>query len=215
MVTTVLPIFRCPDRPRRCPDRHGRRLPRQPVWRHGSRRLVPKRTSAVGSTAASLTPQGPTAPTSCAAMRSRASPRWDDPIRAPVGSRSPNSACGRWRSFTDVAGRNDALFRSELASRVRTRERVSRSANVRQRSREHGPSCRLWPKTETKVRVRILFRTTSTSGSPCQRSGGCGIRTREGLHPTRFPSERHRPLGESSARNLTGKANRRRTQSAA
>jgi hypothetical protein len=36
------------------------------------------------------------------------------------------------------------------------------------------------------------------------RGGGCGIRTREGLHPTRFPSERHRPLGESSARKVTG-----------
>ena len=32
-----------------------------------------------------------------------------------------------------------------------------------------------------------------------RRGGGCGIRTREGLHPTRFPSVRHRPLGESSA----------------
>ena len=29
-------------------------------------------------------------------------------------------------------------------------------------------------------------------------SGGWGIRTPEGLHPTRFPSVRHRPLGESS-----------------
>ena len=28
--------------------------------------------------------------------------------------------------------------------------------------------------------------------------GGWGIRTPEGLHPTRFPSVRHRPLGESS-----------------
>lgn len=28
--------------------------------------------------------------------------------------------------------------------------------------------------------------------------GGCEIRTREGVNPTRFPSERHRPLGESS-----------------
>ena len=29
-------------------------------------------------------------------------------------------------------------------------------------------------------------------------SGGWGIRTPEGFHPTRFPSVRHRPLGESS-----------------
>lgn len=32
--------------------------------------------------------------------------------------------------------------------------------------------------------------------------GGWGIRTPEGLHPTRFPSVRHRPLGESSWRAL-------------
>src|SRR3954463_9038568 len=35
-----------------------------------------------------------------------------------------------------------------------------------------------------------------TAGSGC---GGWEIRTPEGLHPTRFPSERHRPLGESSS----------------
>ena len=35
-------------------------------------------------------------------------------------------------------------------------------------------------------------------------SGGCGIRTREGVNPTRFPSVRHRPLGESSAAEITG-----------
>ena len=33
--------------------------------------------------------------------------------------------------------------------------------------------------------------------------GGWGIRTPEGFHPTRFPSVRHRPLGESSLLNLT------------
>ena len=32
--------------------------------------------------------------------------------------------------------------------------------------------------------------------------GGCGIRTREGLHPTRFPSVRTRPLCESSGETL-------------
>ncbi len=32
----------------------------------------------------------------------------------------------------------------------------------------------------------------------CTPGGGWGIRTPEGLHPTRFPSVRHRPLGESS-----------------
>src|SRR5207248_4451641 len=38
---------------------------------------------------------------------------------------------------------------------------------------------------------------------PGRRGGGCEIRTREGLHPTRFPSVRPRPLGESSAGKLT------------
>src|SRR5437764_4303768 len=38
-----------------------------------------------------------------------------------------------------------------------------------------------------------------------QDGGGCEIRTREGLPPTRFPSVRPRPLGESSAGQLTGR----------
>ena len=33
---------------------------------------------------------------------------------------------------------------------------------------------------------------------PRRAGGGYEIRTREGVNPTRFPSERHRPLGESS-----------------
>src|SRR5215471_11720888 len=36
-------------------------------------------------------------------------------------------------------------------------------------------------------------------------SGGCEIRTREALPPTRFPRVRPRPLGESSAGKFTGK----------
>ena len=44
------------------------------------------------------------------------------------------------------------------------------------------------------------------SKSPSHSGGGCGIRTREGVNPTRFPSVRHRPLGESSARKVTGNA---------
>ena len=32
----------------------------------------------------------------------------------------------------------------------------------------------------------------------CIKRGEWGIRTPEGLHPTRFPSARHRPLGEFS-----------------
>jgi hypothetical protein len=36
--------------------------------------------------------------------------------------------------------------------------------------------------------------------------GGRGIRTPEGVNPTRFPSERHRPLGDTSAEEVTGGA---------
>src|SRR5215203_4970492 len=80
--------------------------------------------------------------------------------------------------------------------------------------RARGPiEFQLRPKSETSELRPIHDRTPGISVRPCQRSGGCGIRTREGLHPTRFPSERHRPLGESSARNLTGNAQPRRTPS--
>ena len=59
-------------------------------------------------------------------------------------------------------------------------------------------------------RVRFVLPPSSAShavgnGIPARRGdgrdgGGWGIRTPEGLHPTRFPSVRHRPLGESSRR---------------
>src|SRR3954451_4080940 len=51
------------------------------------------------------------------------------------------------------------------------------------------------------------FEPCPERGARCPASalgGGCGIRTREGVNPTRFPSERHRPLGESSAGEGTG-----------
>jgi hypothetical protein len=51
----------------------------------------------------------------------------------------------------------------------------------------------------------------ATMFAPGESGGGCGIRTREGVNPTRFPSERHRPLGESSARKATGKGKSGRT----
>src|SRR5215471_21593794 len=49
------------------------------------------------------------------------------------------------------------------------------------------------------AREHDLDASSQVSGS-----GGCEIRTREGLPPTRFPSVRPRPLGESSAGKLTG-----------
>ena len=66
-------------------------------------------------------------------------------------------------------------------------------------------------KTRGTLGARIVQRSSINSRKEDSRpsqSGNCGgggyeIRTREGVNPTRFPSERHRPLGESSAGNLT------------
>ena len=44
----------------------------------------------------------------------------------------------------------------------------------------------------------IATKNPGISRIPGSAGGGWGIRTPEGLHPTRFPSVRHRPLGESS-----------------
>ena len=47
-------------------------------------------------------------------------------------------------------------------------------------------------------------RDSRPSQSGNRDGGGYEIRTREGVNPTRFPSERHRPLGESSVGERTG-----------
>ena len=49
----------------------------------------------------------------------------------------------------------------------------------------------------TKFQVNAT-KTPEPQQVPGSGGGGWGIRTPEGLHPTRFPSVRHRPLGESS-----------------
>jgi hypothetical protein len=61
------------------------------------------------------------------------------------------------------------------------------------------------PKLSPSAAQRSMM-IDSRRESAGQRGGGCEIRTREGLPPTRFPSVRPRPLGESSARKLTGPA---------
>src|SRR3954470_3580297 len=49
--------------------------------------------------------------------------------------------------------------------------------------------------------VRRAARKPGNTRIPgVEHGGGWGIRTPEGFHPTRFPSVRHRPLGESSGR---------------
>ena len=46
--------------------------------------------------------------------------------------------------------------------------------------------------------IRAPRKLISGMFTPLSFGGGCGIRTREGVNPTRFPSVRHRPLGETS-----------------
>ena len=61
------------------------------------------------------------------------------------------------------------------------------------------PHLSFTPKITQSLKYRD--KNTETLGFPRvsdSASGGWGIRTPEGLHPTRFPSVRHRPLGESS-----------------
>ena len=55
--------------------------------------------------------------------------------------------------------------------------------------------------------ARRLNHALTRKRGPCRPwrgGGGYEIRTREGLPPTRFPSVRPRPLGESSAGQSTG-----------
>src|SRR5215472_13951935 len=56
-----------------------------------------------------------------------------------------------------------------------------------------------WPRNETRHQELPSARAEDRNIMPGHKSGGRGIRTREGLPPTRFPSVRPRPLGESSA----------------
>ena len=54
--------------------------------------------------------------------------------------------------------------------------------------------------TETETKGPVPRRSASRAFTvlPGEAGGGWGIRTPEGVNPTRFPSVRHRPLGESS-----------------
>ncbi len=72
--------------------------------------------------------------------------------------------------------------------------------------------CLLTPRaphrTETETETETMSAPPGIRSGPTsclfRRGGGYEIRTREGLPPTRFPSVRPRPLGESSVEKLTG-----------
>ena len=57
-----------------------------------------------------------------------------------------------------------------------------------------------------------LIRTAFPQVRACLRlAEDAGFEPARAVNPTRFPSERHRPLGESSARKVTGIGKRGRT----
>ena len=56
--------------------------------------------------------------------------------------------------------------------------------------------------TETKGPVPRCAAGRAFGVCAGQAGGGWGIRTPEGVNPTRFPSVRHRPLGESSVQEI-------------
>ena len=61
-----------------------------------------------------------------------------------------------------------------------------------------GPTAPRTPAAPGTPAAPQATKTPEPEAVPGSGGGGWGIRTPEGLHPTRFPSVRHRPLGESS-----------------
>ena len=65
-----------------------------------------------------------------------------------------------------------------------------------------------------EIRRGTSNKTPEPGQVPGSGGGGWGIRTPEGLHPTRFPSVRHRPLGESSVHIVPDNHKRKKPPSA-
>ena len=116
--------------------------------------------------------------------------------------RAPKQRNGRWRKmmpaswglrnafvFVDTPGPHDPA----QDSIGRTREK-SHSGSDRDCEPSHEPSS-CGGKDECR---RLVYPDQRQIRSEMHFGGGWGIRTPEGFHPTRFPSVRHRPLGESS-----------------
>ncbi len=88
----------------------------------------------------------------------------------------------------DGLGSIDHIAIPETAQVVST-DRIVAATELGQRLSDHDAYV---------IVVTTLQEKTESTG------GGYEIRTREGVNPTRFPSERHRPLGESSVGDDTG-----------
>jgi hypothetical protein len=112
------------------------------------------------------------------------------------------------RILASAAGRKPAARYGSLTDReCGDRDRViswDPRVSAGQRLKLHAA----WPRNETRHQEPRSSQSDGRNVLPGYRSRGRGIRTREGLPPTRFPSVRPRPLGESSAEKLTGRGGR-------
>ena len=116
----------------------------------------------------------------------------------PIGGR--REACGAWpRCRWAAAGpgcgtrgrwRGQAEQRAEAPNEARSAD-GSRAGRRPPAHTAAGPAARNTSGLPNN-------KTPEPEAVPGSGGGGWGIRTPEGLHPTRFPSVRHRPLGESS-----------------
>ena len=120
-----------------------------------------------------------------------------------------------WRSATRMLDADPQGEIDRVADFLRHPLRSGPSRGRRGRPaarRRHGRVARALPCRDHHPRARL----TATQGLGtrhrercCRRlvsfGGGRGIRTPEGVNPTRFPSERHRPLGDTSAEESTGR----------
>ena len=110
---------------------------------------------------------------------------------APVRSIKTGPGCGaggRWRYLAGL--RDDAPSKARGADGSRAGRRPA--AHTAARPIKSGHTA---PGTPAAPQAT---KTPEPEAVPGSGGGGWGIRTPEGLHPTRFPSVRHRPLGESS-----------------
>ena len=113
------------------------------------------------------------------------------------GLRRPAQSSGRCRRGGDPSSAEELRDRAPGCGRAADRRRHRRPAPP-EVNRPGGRSSPLGSWIRGSVNGVVATKNPRTSTIPGPRSGGWGIRTPEGLHPTRFPSVRHRPLGESS-----------------
>ena len=98
----------------------------------------------------------------------------------------PVGGGGAWPGF-------ETTRRAKLAART-----ARGRAAAHRHTQRPGPSRRPGPTAPRTPAAPQATKTPEPEAVPGSGGGGWGIRTPEGLHPTRFPSVRHRPLGESS-----------------